>query len=247
MAMDFTIEELSMNAWPSLKTLVYDGWIIRLSNGYGNRANSINPIYPSKIDLEEKLKYCDELFSHHNLLTAYKIIGCEEHQFLNKKLEDMNYQKINETSIKVFQIPAMPERNYRGIVIDDDFSGQWKESVIKFNHIEEIHEPVFRKILENIAVEKIVVHKEIEGEIAGCGYGAIEHNYVGIFDIVVKESQRGNGYGREIIETLLSEAARRGVKNSYLQVMINNPIAIHLYEKLGYREVYRYWYRKAKK
>ena len=242
--MDFTIEELSMNAWPSLKTLVYDGWIIRLSNGYGNRANSINPIYPSKIDLEEKLKHCEELFSRHNLLTAYKIVGCEEHQILNKKLEDMNYQKINETSIKVLEIPAMPECNYRGIVIDDDFSDQWKESVIKFNHIEEIHAPVFRKILENIVVEKIIVHKEINGEIVGCGYGAIEHDYVGIFDIVVKESQRGKGYGREIVETILAEAARRGVKDSYLQVMIKNSIAMRLYEKLGYKEVYRYWYRK---
>jgi len=68
-----------------------------------------------------------------------------------------------------------------------------------------------------------------------------------VFDIVVKEKFRGKGYGREIVEAILSEAAKRGMRYSYLQVMLNNPIALHLYEKLGYREIYRYWYRKAAK
>ena len=245
--MDFTIEELSMNAWPSLHTLMYDGWIILLSNGYGNRGNSINPIYPSKIDLDEKFNHCGRLFSRYNLLPAYKIIGCDEYKIIDKKLEEQNFKTLNETSIQVCQIPEMPECNYRGIVVRDDFSDRWKESVIEYNRIEETHKSTFKKILDNITVEKVVVHKEVDGEIAGCGYGAIERNYVGIFDIVVKENFRGRGYGREIVETILSEAAKRGIKESYLQVMINNPVAMRLYEKLGYREIYRYWYRKAVK
>ena len=245
--MDLTIEELSMNAWPSLYTLVYDGWITRLSNGYGNRVNSINPIYPSKLDLKEKFNYCDKLFSHHNLPTTYKIIGCDEYMPIEKKLVELNFQKINETSVQVCQIPEMPECKYQGIVVEEDFSDRWKESVIEYNRIEEKHKSTFKKIVDNIAVEKIVVSKEIDGVIVGCGYGALERNYAGVFDIVVKENFRGRGYGREIVETILSEAAKRGIKNSYLQVMINNPIAMHLYEKLGYREIYRYWYRKASK
>jgi hypothetical protein len=32
--MDFTIEELTMNAWPSLQTILLDGWIIRMAGGY---------------------------------------------------------------------------------------------------------------------------------------------------------------------------------------------------------------------
>ena len=244
--MDFSIEELSMNAWPSIKTLLYDGWVIRLSNGYGNRSNSINPIYPSSIKLEEKLKYCDELFARHNLLTTYKIVGCEEHKAIEEKLNGLNYQKINETSIQTCKIPEMFQRNNEGIIIKDEFDEQWITSVIDFNRIEEKHAATFRKILDNIAGEKIVVRRENGNETAGCGYGVIGNNYVGVFDIVVKESFRGKGYGREIVETILSEAIKRGVKNSYLQVMINNPVALHLYEKIGYREIYRYWYRKKK-
>lgn len=44
-------EELSFNSHPSLQTQYYDGWILCFSNGYTNRANSVNMIYPSTIDL----------------------------------------------------------------------------------------------------------------------------------------------------------------------------------------------------
>ena len=242
--MDFTLEELSMDGWPALMTLLYDGWVIRLSNGYGNRSNSINPIYSSKINMEEKIEYCKKLFGRHNLPAAYKLLSCEEHKPLEKRLEALKYRKINETSVQTCNIPATTESKRRGIIVSEGFDEHWIKSVIEFNQIEEKDVPTFKKILGNIAREKIVVRKEVAGEIAGCGYGVIGNGYVGVFDITVKEDQRRKGYGREIVETILREAAKRGVKNSYLQVMLNNPAALRLYKKLGFREKYQYWYRK---
>ena len=67
------IEEASMNAWPALQTKVYDGWILRFTNGYTRRANSVNPLYPSKIDLKRKIEYCQRLYEQKNLPTIFKI------------------------------------------------------------------------------------------------------------------------------------------------------------------------------
>ena len=241
--MDFTIEELSMNAWPSLQTLVYDGWILRLSDGYGHRANSVNPIYPSKIKLEKKIAYCDELFTQHNIPTAFKLVDCEEHRKINQKLEKLSYRVINETSIQVCNLKDT-FRPSGGIMISGDFCDRWIKSIIEFNKIDEKNQAVLRKILHNIRVKKIVAHKELDGKIIGCGCGIIENGYAGIFDIVVQEKERGKGYGREIVEAILAEAVKLGIKKSYLQVMLNNPVALQLYKKLGYREKYQYWYRK---
>jgi hypothetical protein len=52
------MEELSLNAWPAHQTLLYDGWVIRFANGYTKRANSVNPLYLSTIDLDEKIAFC---------------------------------------------------------------------------------------------------------------------------------------------------------------------------------------------
>ena len=67
------IEELSMNAWPSLQTKLYDGWVLRFSDGYTRRANSVNPIYESKIVLDEKIDFCEKEYEQRNLPTLFKL------------------------------------------------------------------------------------------------------------------------------------------------------------------------------
>lgn len=39
-----TIEDLSLNAWPSHQMQVYDGWILRFSYFYTHRTNCAEPI-----------------------------------------------------------------------------------------------------------------------------------------------------------------------------------------------------------
>ena len=45
-------EEIAMNAFPALLSEIYDGWILRYSDGYTYRGNSVNPIYKSTLNLE---------------------------------------------------------------------------------------------------------------------------------------------------------------------------------------------------
>jgi ribosomal protein S18 acetylase RimI-like enzyme len=242
--MDFIIEELSMNAWPSIQTVVYDGWIIRLANGYTKRANSVNPIYPSKINLEEKIEYCKKLYTKYNLPTVYKLVECNEHKMIDKKLETLNYEIVDITSVQICNDIKILEKNYSGINVNIDFTGEWINGFIGCNNIKTKFIETLKIMLKNITGNKIVVYKELDKEIVGCGYGVIENGYIGLFDIVVKENERGNGYGKEIVQSILSVAGNGGIKKSYLQVVNNNEIAKRLYEKIGYREEYKYWYRK---
>lgn len=58
-----------MNTRLSLQTLLYDGWILRSANGYTRRANSINPIYPPEINVNDKIEYCSKLYESKGLRT----------------------------------------------------------------------------------------------------------------------------------------------------------------------------------
>ena len=51
------IEEISLNAWPSHKIELYDGWLIRFSHNYTYRTNSVEQVGKSLIPAEEKIKY----------------------------------------------------------------------------------------------------------------------------------------------------------------------------------------------
>jgi N-acetylglutamate synthase len=68
-----TWEELSLDAWLALQTKLYDGWILRFSNGYTKRSNSINPIYHSSLPLQEKIAKCEYEYQKQNLSVVFKL------------------------------------------------------------------------------------------------------------------------------------------------------------------------------
>jgi hypothetical protein len=67
------IEEISLNALPSLQTLLVDGWVLRFANGYTKRANSINPLYASTSNVEAKIQFCEEAYRCSNLPVVFKM------------------------------------------------------------------------------------------------------------------------------------------------------------------------------
>jgi GNAT superfamily N-acetyltransferase len=241
--MDFTIEEQSMNAWPSIQTVLYDGWVIRMANGYTKRANSINPIYPYKNNLKEKIKYCETVYENNGLPVIYKLIECYEHNIIDKELEKLNYKQDDVTSVQTCNSLPVLNNTIDGIIINNYFDKTWIDGFVECNQIKQEYMETIKTMLGNIIGNKIVVYKEINGEIIGCGYGVIENDNVWIFDIIVKENKRGNGYGEEIVKSILSRAKAEGTDTAYLQVVNKNIIAKKLYEKLGFKEKYKYWYR----
>ena len=60
---------------------------------------------------------------------------------------------------------------------------------------------------------------------------------------VTAPEARNKGRARRLISDLLGWAMLQGASHAYLQVMKNNDTAIRLYEGLGFREQYEYWYR----
>ncbi|WP_249012200.1 N-acetyltransferase [Conexibacter sp. DBS9H8] len=62
-------------------------------------------------------------------------------------------------------------------------------------------------------------------------------DWAGLFSLVVAAAHRGRGLGRELVLALVEEARAASI---YLQVAMDNPVAIALYERLGFQRVYSY-------
>jgi len=131
------------------------------------------------------------------------------------------------------------------INIDTKFTERWKNCFYFCNSINDLEtRDTIENMLKNIRHNIISVYK-LEKEIfVGCGYGVIENGFIGLFDIIVKEEFRGKGYGKEIVEAILAKANETGIKKAYLAVVNNNEIAKKLYGNIGFKEIYKYWYRK---
>ncbi len=240
------MEERSMNAWPALQTYVYDGWVIRFSYGYTKRANSVYPIYSSTLDLEEKITHCEKLYTSMQLPVVYKLTKNCCPADLDQVLEIKGYQKLAETALRIAQIKD--NAGYNGpyeVMAEYEFTKEWISTLISCTNMSDTEKiDVMKRMLNNIIGDKICVRINIKEEPIACGFGVIEDGYIGIYDIVVKPEFRGRGYGRAIMQGLLKEALKKNIDQAYLQVVVGNTVAEKLYDSLGFKEVYRYWYRE---
>lgn len=55
--------------------------------------------------------------------------------------------------------------------------------------------------------------------------------------IALAPAYRGKGLGRALMNALLDKAAQRGVRQVFLEVRADNPVARSLYESLGFAEL----------
>lgn len=239
-----TIEELSMNAWPALQTNLYDGWVLRFANGYTKRANSVNPLYPSAIDLAQKIAYCEVKFKEKRLPGVFKLTSESNPDGIDAYLASQGYAKVDETGARILNLGKYQWSPVQNIHINDRFDSVWLSGLYQCSRIDspEVQQTIV-KMVTLITGKLICATKVHEGKTVGCGYGVIERGYVGIFDIIVDEKYRGRGYGQDIVCSILNTAVEQGAQIAYLLVVAGNKKAENLYQKLGFEEIYRYWYR----
>lgn len=92
------------------------------------------------------------------------------------------------------------------------------------------------------AVEKSeVIHiaAEVDGKVVANSEAARRGglmNHVGILGIAIKNGYRGIGLGSELMNALIEESQKAGLKVLVLEVFGTNSIAKQLYEKYGFKE-----------
>jgi GNAT superfamily N-acetyltransferase len=237
------IEELSMNAWPSLQTMLYDGWMLRFADGYTKRANSVNPIYPSTTEIQEKIGICEKIFQDKNLPIVFKMTPDVYPRELEAVLVTQGYRKDSKTSVQVLDLMNKSEFNSPEIILTSIASEEWHHAFTDMNEVKPERAAVHRKIMDAIIPVKCYASYVLENRIAACGLGVLQHNHLGLFDIVTDKTLRRKGFSEQLMHGILYWAKQHGAQKAYLQVMLNNTPALRLYEKLGFKEAYQYWYR----
>lgn len=237
------IEELTLNQWPSLSTLLYDGWVLRFADGYTKRSNSVNPIYDSTIDLNDKIKECEKIYSAHHLPAVFKITPFVHPAHLDETLEEMGYALLDPTSVQTVKLDHISEPRLTSVIIDENVTPNWMDNICRFGGMNAKDRKVMERMLSNIKTKKGFISLYCEDQVVSCGLGVIEREYIGLYDIVTDPNYRNRGFGEQMILNLLKWGRENGAKHSCLAVVANNEPALRLYAKIGYSEIYKYWYR----
>ena len=239
-----TVEERSLNAWPSLQQLLDDGWILRFANGYTRRANSVNPMYGETQEVRHKIRRCTQRYLDRNLRPVFRITPLAYPPNLDELLDTLGFSRQSPTSVQILDLASLPAPATDTLQIWSEFSPEWEEHFVQLNGHYAAQRDTHQAILRNIVPEKcFAALSDAKGKVVACGLGVGENDYVGLFDIITAQHARRKGYGQALILNILDWAKRKGAKKAYLSVEIGNRPALNLYAKLGFLEIYRYWYR----
>lgn len=238
------LEELAANAWPGLRTVLVDGWVVRFAEGYSRRANSVLPLQVGEGPLEERIGRCEELFRRRGMAPVFKLLPEAQPEGLDGELDRRGYMRQACTSVMVLEVLDRPCPDLPGdveLTITEELTDPWF-GVYGADH-EGANLTAARAIMEHIVPERRFVLLAQDGVPAACALAVMEDGWAGIFDVVVRKDLRGRGLGRLVMERTLAVAAELGARRSYLQVMDENRTAVNLYQSMGYRASYPYWYR----
>ena len=237
------IEERGLNAWPALRRVFLDGWILGLSEGYTRRANSVNPIYDGIRDVPDKIPLCEETYAGHGLQTIFKITPIGIEMGLDDALEARGYEKQATTQVQVLTLNASSETPRGEIEVLREIDEVWMKDYAALKEMSEREALKNRTILDRIGLPIRFVSVMEGGRRAGSGIAVIESGWVGLFGIVTDPSMRRQGIGRRLTSVLAAVGAEAGAKTAYLQVEAENTAALNLYASMGFSDVYQYWYR----
>ncbi len=238
-------EELSNNAWPALQTIQYDGWLLRFASGVTKRSNSVSLLYPSTIDPAEKIAFCEDLYRSQGITPCFKITERAFPEGIDEILAEKGYYICADISFQTLQIGEAESRNNPSVILESDLNPFWIGEFIRMNGFDPSRKPVYEAIMRQILTPKCLVSIQHDLNTVAVGLGVLEGKYTGIFDLVVDPAMRRKGLARIVMDAILHWGRENGAETAYLQVLTGNDPALQLYRSMGFREIYRYWYRMA--
>jgi N-acetylglutamate synthase len=241
------IEEITLNTWPAEQSVLLEGWVLRTASGYTKRANSVNPLYGSEspgLGVTERIQLAEQYYHTAGLKPVFKITPYTEPASLDEILEARGYQIVEPSSVRVLDLKGLPDSSHRySVHVEERLSDRWLEAFAALTELTAENRNTLHRMLSASLLKQGYALLLKDGIPTACGLGVIQHGYIGLYDIVTAPSQRRLGMAEQLILQLLHWGKEQGASASFLQVVLANQRASALYHKLGYKEIYQYWYR----
>ena len=123
------IEDMSLNASPSHKMELYDGWILRFSYFYTHRTNSVEQFGTSTLSWREKVAFCEKEYARLGSPAIFKISPLVSPDF-DYVLENRGYEVQHTTNVMAVDLEeAALSASYDRVTLTDDIPDIWIESL----------------------------------------------------------------------------------------------------------------------
>lgn len=240
------LEEMSQNASRAERGLMLDGWNVGLSPGLAKRSRCVNAFYPSARPFAENFAAVRAAYAAAGLPCIFRITPFVTDTELDAQLAAHGLVSFDHTLVQVLSlrdlqpghlqvanvsIRVQPDLTLAATwlgAMRGDSAGETAALGLRWNHCAASVVPVFAYDAADNRVARSV--------------SITEDEHTGIFDVGTIEACRNRGYATTLLLHQLRAARDAGAHTAYLQVEPGN-LSRRIYERLGFRTAYEYWYR----
>jgi len=245
------IENAARHAWPALEEEELSCGVLRYSCGTDRRTNSLS-LYPDvEFETDKLIDAAEKFFAERDAVPIVRIVHSDVVALgsiaeIDCALELRGYEKKAPTLTMLLDLSGAVEikTSLENGSIERVDARSWLQAWYAFTNrnMEEIN-------VHNAPLEKsdfrhlFLLKKGFDEAPMSSGMAVYANQAMGLFGISTAIGQREKGHALDIINSLLCWGFAKGSRFAYLQVEEANSMAVNLYQKLGFKKSYSYWYR----
>ena len=244
------IEIASRKAWPALQEAELPFGVLRFAHGVSRRTNCLSLFIGARPDWSLLCSLTETFFERFEQPAIIRLLGvpsANETAELDRFLETSGYRLVTPTRVMVCNIgpgtqAELAALSNQAIAVKlDAWLSAWHQLIGKSAHEHAIHHLMLQRLPRN---HLLLVHYDSNGQPVSTGMSVCDDQLMGVFGIATALSHRNKGFARNLVQQLMNWGSSEGAATAYLQVEEANTAASSVYESLGFREAYRYWYRE---
>ena len=237
------LEELALTTWPALQQWLYDGWVVRFAGGHTRRANSVTPLYSSRQEPAAKIAQCERWYAAAKLPAVFRLNEHTTPAALDCLLDARGYQRLDPSltlhrRLDTWAMPGDLSGSLRSELLAD-----WLPLYCQLSGKALDQQQAHLALLQLTPAPRIFAALWDGDQAVACAVGVLSAQALSVVDVVTDPQLRQRGYGTSLLNQLFGWAQRAGASDAALQVQGDNIAARSLYARLGFGEVYTYWYR----
>jgi GNAT superfamily N-acetyltransferase len=235
------LETIAALGWPAAETEHLGDWLLRATDGWTARGNSVLPIGDPGMPLPEAVDAVVTWYEKRSLVPAITVV-LPLGRRLTAELDRRGWSASPPTLVQTAPLGPLTGPPDPDIRVTRAPSPEWLAAAGRQKH--GLPEAA-RRLLSSGPEVRFAQGNGRDGTLAAIGRGVVAHGWLGISVIGVQPEHRRQGWARRVTTALAGEAATLGAERSYLQVEAHNDAAVALYAGMGFRTAHAYVTRRA--
>lgn len=235
-----------LTSWPAL-SVAFDGdWVIRLADGVTKRSNSVTCLGADDRDLDRRIAHVEAIYGDRGLPATFRLSPLAT-PALDARLNDLGWRRFDESIVMTADLDDLGAhlegKSSHEVAIATKPDRTWLKSCYRVDGSDGEHLATLQAMLDRLVPKAGYGRIQRGDDIDALALVVVDQELTGLFEVLTVSERRRQGFARTLLRQLFAWSRTEGAATAWLAVVADNLPALHLYQSLGFCEVYRYHYR----